>query len=283
MVRQALPLTGLTVAVTAERRGEDFAAALVRNGATVRHAPAIRMIPLADDAELKRATRAVLQAPPDIVVATTAVGFRGWLEAAENWGHGDQLRGLLQGSRVLARGPKTTGAVRAAGLREQWSPEGESSAEVVQQLQAEGVVGLRIAVQLHGADTQTQYDVCAELRGLGAEVVAVPVYRWTLPSDPAPMDRLIEACFAGEIDAVTFTSAAAVAGMLGRAEATGVPARLLNVLRGGWLLVVCVGSVTAAPLQALGVATVQPPRARLGALARYVVETLPAHRSARPQ
>ena len=77
----SLPLAGFTVAVTAARRKEELGALLDRRGARVIYAPAIRIVPLSDDAELVAATREVLAAPVDLVVATTGVGFRGWLEA----------------------------------------------------------------------------------------------------------------------------------------------------------------------------------------------------------
>ncbi len=272
-----LPLAGFTIGVTAARRAEDFAALLIRKGAMVLHAPAIKIIPLADDDELERATESVVQSPPDIVIATTGIGFRGWVEAAESWGESGRLLHALKRTRVLSRGPKTTGAIRAAGLREEWSPEGESAAEVVRYLLTEGVAGVRIAVQLHGTGSQweVQYDICAALRDAGAVVLPVPVYRWTPPADLGPLDRLIDACVSGALDALTFTSAPAVASVLSRAKASGMFDELRTALRGG-MLVACVGPVTAAPLQAIDVPTVQPAKARLGALARYLVEELPA-------
>ena len=44
------PLAGYTVAVTAARRKEELGALLDRRGARVVYAPAIRIVPLADDA-----------------------------------------------------------------------------------------------------------------------------------------------------------------------------------------------------------------------------------------
>src|SRR5690349_6777935 len=143
-----LPLTGRTVAVTAERRREELGALLERRGARVVYAPAIRIVPLADDAELVAATRAVLSAPVDLVVATTGVGFRGWLEAADAWDL--PLVDHLRAARVLARGPKARGAIRGAGLHAAWSPASEPSAGVPEHLRsgAEGpLAGARIAVQ----------------------------------------------------------------------------------------------------------------------------------------
>src|SRR6478735_10497854 len=115
------PLAGFTVGVTAARRAEEFGALLERRGATVLHAPALRIVPLADDGELLAATRSIVGSAPDVVVATTAVGFRGWIEAAADWGLGERLLTALGGAELLARGPKVKGAVRAAGLTETWS------------------------------------------------------------------------------------------------------------------------------------------------------------------
>ena len=80
------PLAGFTIGVTAARRADELGALLERRGATVHHGPAIRIVPLADDTELECATRRLLAAPVDITVATTGIGFRGWMEAADAWG-----------------------------------------------------------------------------------------------------------------------------------------------------------------------------------------------------
>lgn len=258
--------------MTAARRKEELGALLDRRGARVVHAPAIRIVPLADDAELVAATRAVLERPVDLVIATTGVGFRGWLEAAEAWDL--PLVAHLSSARVLARGPKARGAIRGGGLVDAWSPSSESSAEVLEHLLsgAEGPLeGRRIAVQLHGDPLP---DLVAGLRRTGAEVLTVPVYRWVLPEDVAPVRRLVASVVAGGIDAVTFTSAPAAASLLGVADELGQRDALVEALRGR-VLPVAVGPVTAGPLEAVGVRALQPERARLGALAREVVARLP--------
>ena len=269
---EPLPLAGYTVAVTAARRKEELGALLDRRGARVVYAPAIRIVPLSDDTELVAATRAVLSTPVDLVVATTGVGFRGWLEAAEAWDL--PLVEHLAGARVLARGPKARGAIRGGGLVDAWSPESESSAEVLQHLLsgAEGPLeGRRIAVQLHGDPLP---DFVDGLRRAGAEVLTVPVYRWVLPEDVTPVRRLVGNIVAGGIDAVTFTSAPAAASLLRVARDLGQHDELVAALRGR-TRAIAVGPVTAGPLTAAGVPTWQPERARLGALAREVVARLP--------
>lgn len=278
------PLAGYTVGVTAARRHEEFAAALERRGAKVLSAPAIKIVPLADDSELRAATRRCLDTPLDVVIATTGIGFRGWIEAADGWGLAEDLVKTIGEATLLARGPKARGAIRAAGLREAWSPESESSSEVLEHLIADGdLAGKRIVVQLHGEPLP---DVVQTLRLAGAEVIEVPVYRWMPPADTAPLHRLIEAVRAAAVDAVAFTSAPAAVSFLNAArerdsqregkdsEQDGPIAAALR----GPVIPACVGPVTAGPFQREGIPVIQPARARLGALIREIVEQVPLRR-----
>jgi len=267
------PLAGFTIGVTADRRRDELSALLERRGARVVLAPALRIVPLADDSELRAATLSCVDDPPDIVVATTGIGLRGWLEAAEGWGLAEALRSRLAASYLIARGPKSRGAVRAAGLVDAWSPDSESCDEVLDHLLGEvfpdGIGGRRIAIQLHG---EAQPEFCASIRAAGADLVEVPVYRWAPPTDPAPLRRLVDLTANRLVDAVTFTSAPAVTSLL-RAAGEDADA-VIDALRTD-VLAACVGPVTAAPLRARGVPVVAPMRARLGALARILVDELP--------
>ena len=265
------PLSGFTVGVTAARRADELGVLLQRRGAVVVHAPALRIVPLADDSELLAATKELIDQAPDVVVATTAIGFRGWIEAADGWGLGEALLERLRGVELLARGPKVKGAVRAAGLTEEWSPSSESMAEVLDRLLEEGVEGRRVAIQLHGEPLPGFVE---SLRAGGADVVVVPVYRWMPPEDIAPLDRLLDATVSRGLDALTFTSAPAAASLLSRAETRGLLPELLAALHHD-VLPACVGPVTALPLQNHGIATVQPERFRLGPLVQLLCQELP--------
>ncbi|MEU4133445.1 uroporphyrinogen-III synthase [Streptomyces wuyuanensis] len=266
------PLAGFTVGVTAARRADELGALLQRRGAAVLHAPALRIVPLADDGELLAATKELIDNPPDVVVATTAIGFRGWVEAADGWGFGEELLACLRGVELLARGPKVKGAIRAAGLTEEWSPTSESMAEVLDRLLDEGVADRRVALQLHGEPLPGFVEA---LRAGGAEVVVVPVYRWMPPEDLAPLDRLLDATVGRSLDAVTFTSAPAAASLFSRAGDRGMLPELLDALAHD-VLPACVGPVTALPLQAAGLDTVQPGRFRLGPLVQLLCVELPS-------
>ena len=104
-------LSGFTIAITAARRADEFAMLLQRRGAQTVSAPAMAIIPLSDDVALRAATDDILATVPDIVIATTGIGFRGWAEAAEEWGLAAPLMARLATTRVISRGPKATGAL----------------------------------------------------------------------------------------------------------------------------------------------------------------------------
>jgi uroporphyrinogen-III synthase len=272
----ASSLTGFTVAITASRRVDEFATMLSRRGADVVAAAAIEMAPLADDERLRAATEDLIATPPDILIATTGIGFRGWVAAAGSWGVAEALLDALRGARVISRGPKATGALRAAGLHEEWTPASESSEEVLAHLNADDLDGKRVAVQLHGATDRWNpvpgfRDTLAER---GATVVAVPVYRWEPPADLAELDGLIEKIALDGVDAVTFTSAPAAASFLLRADELRLTQAVTRVLT-TTVTPFCVGPVTARPLESIGVPSVLPQRMRLGALARVIADELP--------
>lgn len=270
------PLTGYRIAVTSSRRSEELCALLSRQGAEVCSAPAINMIALPDDDELHRNTEALIAEPPDILVAHTGIGFRGWLAATEGWGLVNPLLTALSSARIVSRGPKATGALRAAGLHEEWSPESESSQEVLEYLTKLGVAGLRVAVQLHGAaDAWDPFpEFLGGLRLAGAEVVPVRVYRWKPTPLGGMFDQLVTGIAGRQFDAVTFTSAPAAAAVLERSRELDVEDQLLGALRSD-VHAMCVGPVTSKPLIRKGVPTSSPERMRLGALARHVAEELP--------
>ncbi|MEK8171128.1 uroporphyrinogen-III synthase [Streptomyces sp. M19] len=264
------PLAGFTVGVTAARRADELNALLRRRGAEVVHAPALRIVPLPDDTELLAATKKLLDHAPDVVVATTAIGFRGWIEAADGWGLGEALLTRLRGVALLARGPKVRGAIRAAGLTED-GRRGRSRWPRCSTGCWRRVAGRRIAVQLHGEPLPGFVE---SLRAGGAEVVGVPVYRWMPPEDLGALDRLLDAAVARALDAVTFTSAPAAASLLDRARRRGILDALLEALRHD-VLPACVGPVTALPLEALDVPASRPERFRLGPLVQLLSTELP--------
>lgn len=261
-------LAGCSIVIAVDRRSSELAAALERHGAQVRRAPALSIVPHIDDEALIAATRALVADPPDVVVVTTGVGFRGWMEAAEEAGLQGALQGALAAAQIVARGPKARGAIQQAGLTADWVAESETSSELGAFLLAEDLRGRRVAVQHHGSGADGLDELFA---GAGADVVSLTVYRWGPPADPEAVARSVIAAAQGEVDAVLFTSAPGAAGWLAAAERSGVMSRLQERARSGRLLMAAVGPITAEPLQRAGFAPLIAERGRLGSLVRGVV------------
>ncbi|WP_156759514.1 uroporphyrinogen-III synthase [Microbacterium karelineae] len=266
--RLSSALDGCTVVIAVDRRAGELTAALERHGATVRQAPALTIIPHIDDEALLHATRELIASPPDVVVATTGVGFRGWMEAAHEADLADELAGAFSGAQIVARGPKARGAVQQAGFDVDWVAESETARELGEYLLAEGVAGKRIAVQHHGSGA----DGLDELfRGRGADVVSLTVYRWGPPADPAVVRQSVLATAAGDVDAVLFTSAPGAMEWLAEAQRAGVLDEIRERADRDKLLMAAVGPITVQPLHDVDIPALVAERGRLGSLVRGVV------------
>ncbi|GIG55056.1 uroporphyrinogen-III synthase [Demequina activiva] len=263
------PLAGCVMVITADRRKRELAAALERRGAEVRFAPALSTVSHLDDAQLIADTRALIEQPPDIVVATTGIGFRGWVEAADAAGLAEELLAVMSRARLIARGPKARGAIQQNGLEADWVAETETAAELRDFLLAEGVEGLRIAVQHHGngSDGLDEAFVAA-----GATVQSLVIYGWGPPLDPEPHREWIDLAASGAVDAVLFTSAPGAEAWISGVREAGVFDAVRARAAAGDLVLASVGPITASPLEDAGLVTSYPDRWRLGALVRELVK-----------
>ncbi|GAA4818163.1 uroporphyrinogen-III synthase [Nocardioides caeni] len=267
------PLAGFRIGVTAARKADEQIGLLERRGAEVVHAPALSVDPNRIDEEgLRAATEAVLAQPVDIFVATTGIGLKSWLTAAERWGLQERLLAHLGQAEILARGPKSVGALRRFGLRELWAPESEEFEDVLAHLRGRDLAGQRIVVQEHG---QSLSMAAHALRRLGAEVTTVAVYRVEGAADPEPMFGLVEQIAERRVHAVTFTAAPAVAAMMDVAASSGCRDEVVTAFQAD-VIASCVGPVTAAAFEMWGVPTIWPERSRLVAMVKQLEVELPS-------
>jgi uroporphyrinogen-III synthase len=261
------PLSGYTIGVTADRRSDEQIKLLAGRGAECLHGPVIKTHPVGADAAIGDATELIADDPPDVVVLTTGLGVRGWLEAADAVHLGDRLRTVLASSQLFARGPKANGALVTAGFDGAWCAPHARYDDIVDALATRGVGGLRVAVQLDGAGAAS---LCERIESLGATVVRIPVYRWSLPADTGPAERLIRATVDRRVDAVTFTAKPAVDNFFEIAAHMGVDDDLDEAIRTD-VAMVCVGPVCATGFTDLGFdQPLVPERHRLGALVQLV-------------
>jgi uroporphyrinogen-III synthase len=266
-------LAGFTVGITADRRGDDQAVMFRRLGADVVQGPTIQTLPVPDRAWLTRVTQELIASPPDFLIANTGLGIRTWMAHATEASMDEDLRQALAKGRIAVRGPKAAAAVSKAGLKVWWRSPTEQLTDVVRHLLDEAIRDRRIAFQLHGDESK---DVTAELERAGAEVIEVPVYRWTTP-EGSRLTRalnLIELCCRGQIDAVTFTAGPQVHNMLELAEEFNQAEELRTALNTK-LVVGCIGPVCARAAREEGlVDPVVPTNWRLGSLVKAVAAAL---------
>jgi uroporphyrinogen-III synthase len=183
----------------------------------------------------------------------------------------EELVGALGRVVTVARGPKPVAALRELGLAPTVTiPEPNTWRELLAGLDARGrLAGKRVAVQEYGASNP---ELLAGLTARGAAVVRVPVYRWALPEDLAPLREAVARLGAAEVDVVLFTSATQAEHLAQVARDAGA---LDSVRRGMARAVVgSVGPVCSEALRRAGFAVdVEPTHPKMGPL---VVETLRA-------
>lgn len=273
MASDGAPGARRRIGITADRRWKEQAELFRKRGVDVIHGPTMRTLDLSLDETLRRATAELVERPPDYLAISTGMGFRMWLEAAGTWGLAEGLKRGLADARILARGAKSSSAVRSAGLDLWWRAPNETMDEVVDRLVDEPLDGSRVAVQLFdpGGHPSTE-----RLRAAAGELVELPVYRWNLPEDVTAARRLIDATVEGELDAVTFTSQPAVRYLFRIAESAGRADAVRGALN-GHVMPACIGPVCAEAAREEGIERpVWPEPPRLPAMVRQVTEHIGA-------
>ena len=252
-------LSGFTVAITADRRRAEQAELLQRLGARVIEAPVMRTLPLAADEQLRDMTDTLIARPPDVLVATTGIGMRGWLAAAQAWGIEESLLTALRTTEIVARGPKARGALQQADLDVAYQEPSEQIAPLIEHVRQRAHPGARIAIQLSGREIPWAIE---RMEGMSVEVVAVRVYRWAAAEDVEPARRLVAAVLERRVDAVTFTSEPSLEHFC--AVAGDDMPRLVQLFNRS-VVAACVGPVTADACRALGIEDpCAPSQGRLG-------------------
>jgi uroporphyrinogen-III synthase len=223
-------LAGLRVVVTrAEHQSAGLAAAFERAGARVELLPLLEVVPPADPRPLARAAGEL--ASYDWLVFTSANAVEAFLP----------LTGPLRsGLRIAAVGPATAAALRAFGSEPHLTAR-KSEAEGLAADLAPRIAGKRVLLP-QAADARPA--LLQELKGAGAEVVAVVAYDKRLP--PEAPARAAELFATTPIGWVTFTSPRIVRHFV---ELFGSDWER----RRGELRAVSIGPVTSAELRRYGV------------------------------
>lgn len=259
-------LRGLRVAITAERRAEEQAALVRTLGGVPFVCPTVHVTWEVDPEPAQRWLDTLLTGVDDAIFMT-GMGTARLLAYAEQAGHLDEATSRLRGARVVVRGSKARPVLRRHGVEVDLAPQPPTSEGVLAVL-GDSARGRRALVQLAGPEPAPLVE---GLRAAGASVVAVTIYDYPPGAVAASAHPLVTAILDGELDAVTFTSAPAVDGLVAAAMQDGAWPELRQHLAG--LIVASVGPVTGAALAAHGITVhVQPDEPRMGPMMHALID-----------
>ncbi|WP_447984851.1 uroporphyrinogen-III synthase [Nitrospira sp. Nam74] len=200
---------GLRVAAFESRMADEMSRLIERYGGQALVAPSMQEVPLQDNREVLEFGRRLFAGDVDIVILLTGVGTKAMIDVLRTQDDLDRIRTALSKTTLMVRGPKPKAVLREFGLTPTIEvPEPNTWRDILDTLDRTNPAnGLRIAVQEYGV---TNTDLIEALRGRGAQVIRVPVYRWTLPDDIAPLQRVLEAILEGQVDVLLITNAVQV-------------------------------------------------------------------------
>jgi uroporphyrinogen-III synthase len=251
------------VAILETRTGEHLGELIARRGGIPLLAPALEEVPDVD-AQAVAALLAQWRIEPfNIAIFQTGVGTRALFQATDAAGLTAELLKLLDSSTVVVRGPKPVGELNARAVRIDLRAATPFTTETVLAAVSElPMQNSRVLVQRYGAANQLLRET---LQGRGARVDEIATYRWALPADTQPLNRLLEALASSSLDAVVFTSAVQIHNLCAFAEMTARASPLADQLNR--VVIASIGPVCSRALREHGVTpTFEADPPKLGSL-----------------
>jgi uroporphyrinogen-III synthase len=255
------------------RRSTEMAALIANYGGQPISAPALREVPIESNSEAIAFADALIRGEIDLVILLTGVGTRALVALVEKMRDRGAFVRALGRTRIAARGPKPVTALREIELTP-WvvAPEPNTWRELLAALDGKAsefqLQGARVAVQEYGASNPQLLDGLAER---GAMVSRVPVYRYALPDDTAPLQHAARAVADGQIDVALFTTSMQVVHLLDVARQHN----LEHGVRQGFqsIAVASIGPTTSDELREQGITIdIEASHPKMGFLVRDAAE-----------
>jgi uroporphyrinogen-III synthase len=267
---------GLSVLVLESRRSRELAALVSTYGGRPIIAPALREIPLESNDDALAFADGLTRGEFDLVILLTGVGTRALLAVVDHVGRRDEFVAALARTNVAVRGPKPLAVLRELKIQP-WvaAPEPNTWRELLVAIDAktggQRLQSLRVAVQEYGAANP---DLLQGLESRGARVTRVPVYRWALPEDIAPLQAAVKALSRGELHVGIFTTATQVVHLLQVASDLGLEEAVREGL--SKLVIASIGPTTSEELRQQGLSIdLEASHPKMGFLVREAAEQAP--------
>ena len=262
--------TPLRVLSLESRRADEMRSLIERHGGVATVAPSMREIPLEENPAAFAFGEELLAGRIDVVVFLTGVGAAALMESLETRWPRAEILSAMERCITVVRGPKPTVVLSKWGLRiDHRAPEPNTWRELLSTLaDAVDLSGRRIAIQEYGKPSDELY---RELESRGASLLPVPVYRWALPTETAPLRDAVHRTIAGDFDVILFTSAQQLHSVLEIAGESGLSSEWLAAANR--CVVASIGPTATETLVEGGLGVdLQPSHPKMGPLVKEAIE-----------
>jgi uroporphyrinogen-III synthase len=268
-----ISLDGRRVLTLESRRSPELALLIMNYGGMPVVAPSVREVPLESNHQALTFAKDLIEQRFGMVVLMTGVGVRLLIEVVEPGFGRETFVHALARTRIVARGPKPVAALRELGLTP-WAtvPSPNTWRELLATLDARmGEVpleGMRVAVHEYG---RANPDLAQGLAARGAAVTTVPIYKWSMPEDVAPLRSAVQAIVAGDIEVLILTAGIQLVHLLRVAAEMGLETAVREGLER--TVVASIGPMTSEELRRQGLPVdFEPSHPKMGSLVREVAE-----------
>ena len=262
--------TPLRILSLESRRADEMRSLIERHGGVATVAPSMREIPLEENPAALAFGEELLAGRIDVVVFLTGVGATALMETLETRWPRAEIVSALERCITVVRGPKPTVVLSKWGLRiDHRAPEPNTWRELLSTLaNAVDLSGRRIAIQEYGKPSDELYRA---LESRGASLLPVPVDRWALPVETAPLRDAVQRTIAGDFDVILFTSAQQLHSVLEIASESGLSSEWLAAANR--CVVASIGPTATETLVEGGLGVdLQPSHPKMGPLVKEALE-----------
>ena len=262
--------SGLQVAAFESRRAEEMTRLIERMQGNAFVSPSMREVAVEEDRPAIDFANRLITGQVDVVIFLTGVGTKQLVQRIEKHVPRQQFLDSLSDIKTVVRGPKPAAALKELDITADIRvPEPNTWREILASIDEQfPVSNLVVAVQEYGAPNVS---LTAGLEARGATVESVPIYRWDLPEDLAPLEANIRRMVAGEIDVALFTSAQQVIHVLKVAAQLELEAELKQALQK--IVLVSIGPTTSERMRDCGLSVdYESSLGKMGHLVREAAE-----------
>jgi uroporphyrinogen-III synthase len=238
------------VALLESRMSQELARLVEKHGGAPICVPAVSEAPSVDPEAVSRVLDQLAAQQHEVVIFMTGVAVALLFEVAEQLGRRAELVAALRRITTVCRGPKPSAALRGFGV-----PPTSSActpftvAEVIDALSDLEITGRSVLLFHYGERSAT---IAETLLARRIELHECWLYRWEMPGDVAPLERLVQRILAGEVDALAFTCQIQFRHLYRVAERLELERSLLGALD-NQVVTAVIGPTCRAVLEAYGV------------------------------